>query len=110
MHIRHYKIVSNVRAMSYLLNIVIVRRIFFFALLLNVEATIGQHINLSGQVTDLHNAEPLPSATVSTFYKGRLTATIANKDGGFSLMLSSYPDSVKVSMIGYRSVTIVNVK
>src|SRR5687767_5165587 len=80
-------------------------RIVLFGLIFPIQSY-SQHTSISGRLTDLETGEPLPSATVSAFHKGRLTATVANKDGGFKLQLDAVPDSMKFSMIGYRSKTI----
>lgn len=59
----------------------------------------------SGQVTDIRSGEPLISASITFYSNGKISGTIANKEGKFSLTRASY-DSLKISMIGYRSKTI----
>jgi hypothetical protein len=66
------------------------------------------YINLlaisQGKVLDAATGEPLSSASILLFSSGKKTGLVANKEGVFSLT-SSY-DSIRVSMVGYRSKTV----
>jgi CarboxypepD_reg-like domain len=57
-----------------------------------------------GKVLDATTGEPLPAASVLLFSSGKKTGLVANKEGIFSFT-ASY-DSIRVSMVGYRSKTI----
>jgi len=57
-----------------------------------------------GKVSDALTSEPLPAASIILFSSGKKTGLVANKEGGFSLIASS--DSIRVSMVGYRSKTV----
>jgi hypothetical protein len=85
-------------SVSYIIKLLIFLLAFFLPV-----SIYAQQISISGRVIDLQNAEPLPSSTISAYYKGRLSVIIANKDGDFNLQLFSVPDSMIISMIGYRS-------
>ena len=54
-----------------------------------------------GRVIDAASGEPLSSASVILFSSGKKTGLVANKEGVFSFT-ASY-DSIRVSMVGYRS-------
>ena len=57
-----------------------------------------------GKVLDAGSGEPLSSASIILFSSGKKTGLVANKEGVFSFT-TSY-DSIRVSMVGYRSKTI----
>src|SRR6185295_8611438 len=57
-----------------------------------------------GKVLDAATGEPLSSASVILFYSGKRTGLVADKEGVFSFT-ASY-DSIRVSMVGYRSRTV----
>jgi hypothetical protein len=57
-----------------------------------------------GKVIDAVSGEPLSSASIILFSSGKKTGLVANKEGVFSFT-ASY-DSIRVSMVGYRSKTI----
>ena len=57
-----------------------------------------------GKIVDAATGEPLPAATIILFSSGKKTGLVANKEGVFSFT-ASY-DSIRVSMVGYRSKTI----
>src|SRR5687767_2214831 len=57
-----------------------------------------------GKVLDALTSEPLPAASIILFSSGRKTGLVANKEGSFSFIASS--DSIRVSMVGYRSKTV----
>ena len=56
-----------------------------------------------GKVLDAATGEPLSSASIILFSSGKKTGLVANKEGVFSFA-ASY-DSIRVSMVGYRSKT-----
>ncbi|TMI86819.1 MAG: carboxypeptidase-like regulatory domain-containing protein [Bacteroidetes bacterium] len=57
-----------------------------------------------GKVLDAVTGEPLSSASIILFSSGKKTGLVANKEGVFSFT-TSY-DSIRVSMVGYRSKTV----
>ena len=57
-----------------------------------------------GKILDAISGEPLPSASIILFSSGKKTGLVANKEGAFSFA-ASY-DSIRVSMVGYRSKTV----
>ena len=57
-----------------------------------------------GKVLDAITGEPLPAASIILFSSGKKTGLVANKEGVFSFTASV--DSIRVSMVGYRSKTI----
>jgi hypothetical protein len=77
-------------------------KLFLLAVLLPV-GVIAQNIIIAGRVVVIEIWAPLPYSTISNFDKGSVNATNANNEGSFSIQLPVTPDSVKVSMIGYRS-------
>ena len=57
-----------------------------------------------GKVVDAATSDPLPGASVILFSSGKKTGLVANREGVFSFT-GSY-DSIRVSMVGYRSNTV----
>ncbi|HMK16690.1 MAG TPA: carboxypeptidase-like regulatory domain-containing protein [Chitinophagaceae bacterium] len=57
-----------------------------------------------GKVLDAASGEPLSSASIILFSSGKKTGLVANKEGVFSFTTSV--DSIRVSMVGYRSKTV----
>jgi CarboxypepD_reg-like domain len=57
-----------------------------------------------GKVLDAASGEPLSAASVILFSSGKKTGLVANKEGVFSFISSV--DSIRVSMVGYRSKTV----
>jgi len=57
-----------------------------------------------GKVLDASSGEPLPAASIILFSSGKKTGLVANKEGVFSF--TSSVDSIRVSMVGYRSKTV----
>ena len=57
-----------------------------------------------GKVLDAATGEPLSSASIILFSSGKKTGLVANKEGVFSF--TSSVDSIRVSMVGYRSKTV----
>ena len=60
----------------------------------------------SSKVVDASTSEPLSSASVLLFSSGKRTGLVTNKEGSFSIASANALDSLKISMIGYRSKTI----
>src|SRR5215204_2465611 len=60
---------------------------------------------MQGKVFEAASGEPLSSASIVLFSSGKKTGLIANKEGFFSFMSSV--DSIRVSMVGYRSKTVL---
>lgn len=58
-----------------------------------------------GKIIDAASGESLPSATIILFSSGKKSGLVANKDGIFSFSFLS--DSMRVSMVGYRSKTVL---
>jgi hypothetical protein len=58
-----------------------------------------------GKVLDAATGEPLSSASIILFSSGKKTGLVANKEGVFSFT-ATY-DSIRVSMVGYRSKTVI---
>src|SRR6188768_4285007 len=59
---------------------------------------------VQGKVMDAATGEPLSSASIILFSSGKKTGLVANKEGIFSFTASV--DSIRVSMVGYRSRTV----
>ena len=80
-------------------------RIYFvFQFLLPV--IFGQaQVLYTGIVTNIKTAEPLAGASISLYKSGRVSGMISNKEGRFSISVTEGFDSLKFSMIGYRSKT-----
>ncbi|HKC36694.1 MAG TPA: carboxypeptidase-like regulatory domain-containing protein [Chitinophagaceae bacterium] len=57
-----------------------------------------------GKVLDAASGEPLSSASIILFSSGKKTGLVANKEGIFSF--TSSVDSIRASMVGYRSKTV----
>ena len=57
-----------------------------------------------GKILDAVSGEPLSAASIILFSSGKKTGLVANKEGVFSYT-ASY-DSIRVSMVGYRSKTV----
>ncbi|HYH56939.1 MAG TPA: carboxypeptidase-like regulatory domain-containing protein, partial [Anseongella sp.] len=55
---------------------------------------------LSGRVVDAESREPLPGASLMLKYTE--SATQSGSDGSFSLPVPSAPDTLVISLIGYR--------
>jgi len=58
-----------------------------------------------GKVLDAATGDPLSSASIILFSSGKKTGLVANKEGVFSFT-ATY-DSIRVSMVGYRSKTVI---
>ena len=59
-----------------------------------------------GKVSNILSGEPLPSASIILFSFGKRTGLVANKEGMFSVSSVAIYDSIRVSMVGYRSKSI----
>src|SRR6185503_793876 len=59
---------------------------------------------MQGKALDAVSGEPLSSASIILFSSGKRTGLVANKEGVFSF--TALCDSIRVSMVGYRSKTI----
>lgn len=73
--------------------------LFILFLFTCIESLSGQTIR--GVVTDASSGEPLPSATV--LYEGTFRGTIANLEGEFTLEVDSFPATILIRYIGYKS-------
>src|SRR5436190_23259554 len=58
---------------------------------------------VQGKVLDVASGEPLSSASIILFSSAKKTGLVANKEGVFSF--APVYDSIRISMIGYRSKT-----
>jgi CarboxypepD_reg-like domain len=58
---------------------------------------------VTGIVIDAGTREPLPGASISIFKAGRVSGLVSNKEGRFAMAELPGYDSVKFSMVGYRS-------
>src|SRR6185503_12083805 len=59
---------------------------------------------MQGKALDAVSGEPLSSASITLFSSGKKTGLVANKEGVFSF--TALYDSIRVSMVGYRSKTV----
>src|SRR5580765_4001293 len=59
---------------------------------------------VQGKIIDVATGEPLSSASIILFSSGKKTGLVANKEGVFSF--TALYDSIRVSMVGYRSKTV----
>ncbi|RKS01374.1 DUF5686 and carboxypeptidase-like regulatory domain-containing protein [Flavobacterium sp. 102] len=73
--------------------------IFFSFFTLSLQA----QFQVNGVVKDAENKKPLPFANITT---GNGTATITDVDGKFHLDLTSQPEALTISYVGYASQTI----
>src|SRR6476620_7149993 len=71
--------------------------LFFFTLSLQAQ------VQLTGIIKDAKTKKPLPFATLTT-EKG--ISTIADVDGNFLFVLTSQPEALKVSYVGYETTTL----
>lgn len=80
---------------------ILIRRLTtgFFLMLLSC-TVFGQEIQVSGQVKDAENGEPLPGATVTV--KGTSTGTITDIDGRYGLEVAD-ESTLVISFVGYES-------
>lgn len=60
---------------------------------------------VTGIITDIKTREPLTGASISLFKSGRVSGMVSNKEGRFSISVTEGFDSLKFSMVGYRSKT-----
>ena len=61
---------------------------------------------IAGRVTDTITGERLAGASISIFSRGKISGTVSNREGQFTLPVATGIDSVKLSMVGYRSKTL----
>lgn len=78
------------------------KRLFLFILLACL--FISAFSQIQGKVMDIATGEPLSSASILLFSSAKRTGVVANKEGVFSF--APFYDSIRISMIGYRSKTI----
>lgn len=77
--------------------------IFILLFILFSTAVFSQQI-IRGNILDKTNGEPLQYAVISQ--GGRGTAVISDKEGYFQLTIGSSADSLNISIIGYRPLTL----
>lgn len=77
----------------------------FLLLLLSTSITYAQKKNISGQVVDKDNGQPLPGATI--VIAGSTSGTFSDNQGKFSIQSSSNDDKLVISFIGYVKQEIV---
>ena len=58
------------------------------------------------RVLDAISGEPLQAATITLFSSVKRAGLVASKEGVFSVAVISLYDSIRVSMVGYRSKTV----
>lgn len=86
---------------------------FLFALTIFVllySSSSGQTFLLKGTTVDSFTGEGLASATIAVYKEGKITGSVSNKTGQFAIYTAGEPDSIKCSMIGYRSKIIAGTK
>ena len=81
----------------------ILTAIFIFHFSLSVSAQ--NKAELHGIVLSAHSQEVLAGASITIYNKNNISGVIANKEGRFLIAPGTDFDSVKVSMVGYRSKT-----
>ena len=64
------------------------------------------HPQWRGEVVDAGSGEALSGASITLYVPGSVSGLVANKEGKFFLAATSF-DSIRISMIGYHSKTIV---
>ncbi len=80
------------------------QRLSFLPFLLFVLLVKGQQ-TFTGIVTSIKTAEPLAGASISLYKSGRVSGMVSNKEGRFAMSAAEGFDSLKFSMVGYRSET-----
>jgi len=59
--------------------------------------------SLSGCVVDGQNHEALAGVSITIYQGSDVRGSVSNKEGGFYVKMNGPVDSIKFSMIGYRS-------
>ena len=77
------------------------RRIVLLLCLFIFQKVFSQDL-VQGLVKDAGTGEPLSSATISFYNKGKNFGIITNQQGRFVINQKT-PDSIRISMIGYQS-------
>ena len=77
-----------------------------FAFILFICFAITSVAQFSSKVVDASTNEQLSSASVLLFSSGKRAGLVTNKEGLFTIAAGNALDSLKISMIGYRSRTI----
>jgi len=76
---------------------------FIFVLILSTFASLAQPNFISGKVEDGQTHEALTGASISIYKSAAVRGGISNGEGKFTINLDPRPDSIRFSMIGYRS-------
>lgn len=79
----------------------------FFSLILVTKNYAQLAIDLPGIVYSAANKEALQGASITIFYSGKITGLVANKEGRFIIPAATAIDSVRVSMVGHYSKTLL---
>ncbi|MEP7374055.1 MAG: DUF1349 domain-containing protein [Chitinophagaceae bacterium] len=78
-------------------------KLFFSLLLLFSGKLNAQVFSLTGRTVAKTTQERLASATISIYLSGNLASSVSNKEGEFNIYVTPDIDSVRFSMIGYKS-------
>ncbi len=70
-----------------------------FLILLALPVLSQDRIFVDGKVADAQTGEPIPFTNIH--FKERMTGTITNSDGSFSINTGSIPDTLIISSVGY---------
>ncbi len=76
---------------------------YVFIAVLFVSTSQAQIYQLSGLVKDSKTNEVLNGASITIYTFGNVSGSISNREGKFSVSSQVKPDSLRFSMIGYRS-------
>ena len=77
--------------------------IFISVLIFLCYSSRGQTGRLSGVVEDEKSQKPLAGASITIYRSAGISGGISNEEGRFSIEQADKPDSVRFSIIGYRS-------
>jgi hypothetical protein len=77
--------------------------IFIYILILSFGIAHAQTNTLPGSVSDGLTHEPLAGVSIMMYQPGHISGSISNADGKFSIRQPDKLDSVRLSMIGYKS-------
>ena len=81
----------------------IMKFLYVFIAVLSFSTSQAQVYKLSGIVKDSKTNEVLTGASITIYTQGNIFGGISNGEGKFSINSAIKPDSVRFSMIGYRS-------
>ena len=79
----------------------------FFSFIILVKTNAQLSVDLPGIVYSAAGKEVLQGASITIFYSGKVTGLIANKEGRFAIPAGTAIDSLRISMVGHYSKTLL---